>query len=67
MAVELQSIDFAAGEVTTSDNRILPIVDLFDARGRPTLASHHAILCVAGDPGGWVSFKLAEFDRSKLQ
>lgn len=67
MAVELRTIDFAAREVTTTDDRTLPIIDLFDAKGRPTWASHHAIMCVAGEPGGWVSFKLAEFDRLKLQ
>ena len=67
MALEVQEIDWAARRIVTSDERSLPIVALFDARGRPLSGPFGAVVAFAGEPGAWITFKLCEFDRRKLQ
>ena len=67
MSTEVQEIDWEARRIVTSDERSLPIVDLFDASGRPLTGPFGAVLAVAGEPGAWVTFKLCAFDRRKLQ
>ena len=67
MQVEVQEIDWPARQIVTSDDRTLPIVALFDALGRPLTGPFGAVVAFAGHPGAWVTFKLCEFDRRKLQ
>ena len=67
MATEVCEIDWDARRVWTSDERSWPIVDLFDARGRPLDRPFGAVMVIAGEPGAWVSFKLADFEASSLQ
>ncbi len=67
MTVEISRIDFADKIIVTSDDQVLPISDLFDERGRATDKPDRAIMCVAGAPGGWVTFKLKPFERHALQ
>lgn len=67
MSLEIQEIDWAARRIVTSDDRTLSIVALFDASGRPLSGPFGAVVAFAGEPGAWVTFKLCEFDRRKLQ
>lgn len=67
LALKVQEIDWPARRIITSDNRSLPIVAIFDASGRPLDASFGAVVAFAGEPGAWITFKLCEFDRRKLQ
>ena len=67
MSIEIEEIDWPARRITTSDARTLPIVDLFDALGRPLSGPFGAVVALAGQPGAWISFKLCPFDRRKLQ
>ena len=67
MGIEIQEIDWPARQIVTSDARILPIVALFDALGRPISGPSGAVVVFAGRPGAWVTFKLCAFDRRKLQ
>ena len=67
MTIEVQEIDWPARQIVTSDARTLPIVALFDAHGRPLNGPFGAVIAFAGEPGAWITFKLREFDRRKLQ
>ena len=67
MTLEVQEIDWPARRIITSDSRTLPIVALFDASGRPLSGPFGAVVAFAGEPGAWVTFKLCDFDRRKLQ
>ncbi len=67
MPTEVREIDWAARKIVTSDDRTLPIVDLFDRLGRPLQKPFGAIVAIAGEPGAWVTFKLADFGRNQLQ
>ena len=67
MALQIQEIDWPARRIVTSDARSLPIVALFDALGRPLSGPFGAVVAFAGEPGAWVTFKLCEFDRRRLQ
>ena len=67
MTLEVQEIDWPARQIVTSDARTLPIVSLFDALGRPLNSPFGAVVAFAGEPGAWITFKLCEFDRRKLQ
>lgn len=67
MAIEVRTIDYVEGVVVTSDQRRLPIANLFTRTGLSTHNPRDAVLCVVGEPGQWLSFKLAEFDRRSLQ
>ncbi|MBV8594224.1 MAG: hypothetical protein JOZ27_07995 [Caulobacteraceae bacterium] len=64
---EVREIDFGARTVTTKDERRLPIVDLFDRSGLRTFDSDAAVMCLAGEPGKWISLKLAPFEKRGLQ
>jgi hypothetical protein len=65
--VMIHEIDFENGLVITTDDRRLAIADLFDRHGVPTIDPRQAIMGFAGEPGGWISFKLQDFDKSRLQ
>ena len=67
MSLEIQEIDWPGRRIVTSDDRSLPIVALFDASGRPLSGPFGAVVAFAGEPGAWITFKLCEFDRRKLQ
>ena len=67
MSLEIQEIDWPSRRIVTSDDRSLPIVALFDASGRPLNGPIGAVVAFAGEPGAWITFKLCEFDRRKLQ
>ena len=67
MAMEIRAIDYVDKVVVTDDERRWPICNLFDRAGLLTTEPRHAVLCVAGAPGGWLTFKLAVFDRRHLQ
>ncbi len=67
MPVQIQTIDYVAGLIVTSDRRRLPITNLFDRFGLPTTNSRAAVICVAGGPGRWLTFQLAPFERRALQ
>ena len=64
---EVCEIDWEARRVWTSEARSLPIVDLFDSRGRPLDRPFGAVMVIAGEPGEWVTFKLADFEPRSLQ
>ena len=63
MADEIDSLDLQNRLLTTTAGETLPITDLVDARGRPALTPDHAVLCIAGRPGRWLSVRMAPFDR----
>ena len=67
MAIEINRIDFKDKIIVTTDERVFPIADLFDERGRSTDEPRCAVLCVAGSPGYWLTFTLKPYDRSALQ
>ena len=67
MAVEISVIDFVEKFVETTDNRRLPIADLFDGCGLSTCNPKNAVLCLAGVPGAWISLRLSDFDPRRLQ
>ncbi len=67
MSIEIAEIDWPGRSITTSDDRTLPIVAMFDARGRPLSGPFGAVVAFAGEPGAWVTFKLCDFDPRKLQ
>jgi hypothetical protein len=65
--LQIRELDFVDKLVMTSDQRLLPIAQMFDAQGRATADHRHAVLCIAGTPGEWVSFRLADYRKSSLQ
>ena len=65
--VEIVRLDFVDRFVETNDRRLLPIAQLFDARGRETQHHEDAVLCVAGREGNWLGGKLRPFARTSLQ
>ena len=67
VAVQISKIDYVERVITTADERRWPIADLFDGAGLSTRDPKRAVVCVAGEPGGWLSFRLAVFDRRALQ
>ena len=67
MTVEVRTIDYVEKYVETMDDRRWPISDLFDSGGLKTLNPKDAVLCVAGEPGGWITLRLLDFDRRRLQ
>ena len=67
MTVEILAIDYVERVVVTADDKRWPISDLFDRSGLSTNDHRAAVLGVAGGPGGWLSFKVAAFERRGLQ
>jgi hypothetical protein len=65
--VEVLKIDFTERYLVTSDQRTLPIAHLFDVRGHETQDARRAVLCIAGDPGSWLSVRLADYAKASLQ
>ena len=64
---EVRTIDYAGRVLVMSDDQRFRISDLFDAHGRTTNDPERAVLCIAGESGGWLSVRLGDYDRSKLQ
>ena len=67
MAVEVTTIDYVERYIETADARRLPISDLFDRAGLSTRDPEDAVLCLAGEPGAWISIRLSEFEKRRLQ
>lgn len=65
--VEIREVDLVNRLILTSDDRSLPITDLFDDHGHLTRDYNSAVMCIAGRPGEWLSVKLARYDRKHLQ
>lgn len=64
---EVEEIDWERRQIVTSDARTLPILELFDALGRPLTSPGGAVVAFAGEPGAWFAFKLQSYERSALQ
>jgi hypothetical protein len=67
MAVEVTTIDYVERYIETADERRWPISDLFDKSGLSTRDPADAVLCLAGEPGSWISIRLAAFEKRMLQ
>ena len=67
MTVQVRTIDYIERYVETADDRRWPISELFDSAGLRTRDPKDAVLCLAGEPGGWISLKLSAFDPKHLQ
>ena len=67
MAVEVRTIDYVERYVETADERRWPISDMFDRSGLSTMDPENAVLCLAGEPGAWISVRLSAFERRQLQ
>lgn len=67
MAVEITTIDYVERYVETADERRWPISDMFDKSGLSTLDPDNAVLCLAGEPGAWISVRLSAFEKRRLQ
>lgn len=67
MAVEVATIDYVDRYIETADDRRWPICDLFNRSGLSTRDPEDAVLCLAGEPGAWISIRLAEFEKRMLQ
>ncbi len=64
---EVRHIDYDGGVLVMSDDQRFRISDLFDAHGHATDDPNLAVLCIAGETGGWLSVRLGDYDRAKLQ
>ncbi len=67
MAVEITTIDYVERYIETADERRWPISDMFDKTGLSTLDPDNAVLCLAGEPGAWISVRLSAFEKRSLQ
>ena len=65
--LEVQEFDFVRKVLRTSDQRLLPIAHLFDALGRETADHRQAVVCIAGQRGGWLTVRLADYSKASLQ
>ena len=64
---EVRTIDYDTRMLVMSDDQKFRISDLFDAHGHPTSDPSLAVLCIAGETGAWLSVRLGDYDRAKLQ
>ena len=64
---EVRTIDYDSRMLVMSDDQTFRISDLFDANGHPTSDPSLAVLCIAGETGAWLSVRLGDYDRAKLQ
>lgn len=64
---EVRTIDYDGRMLVMDDDQRFRISDLFDAHGRATDDPRLAVLCIAGETGGWLSVRLGDYDRQKLQ
>lgn len=67
MAMEVTTIDYVGRFIETADERRWPISDLFDSSGLSTRDPEDAVLCLAGEPGAWISIRLSDFEKRRLQ
>lgn len=67
MTVEVTTIDYVERFIETADERRWPISDMFDRSGLSTLDPENAVLCLAGEPGAWISVRLSDFEKHRLQ
>lgn len=65
--IEIREVDLVKKIVFTSDDRSLPITDLFNDHGQETRDYNAAVMCIAGRPGEWLSVKLGRYSRNALQ
>ena len=65
--IEIREVDLVNRIVLTTDDRALPITDLFNDHGHQTGDYNAAVMCIAGRPGEWLSVKLGRYDRRSLQ
>ena len=63
---QIRKIDFVDRVLVTTDDQVLPIAHLFDGCGRETADHKHAVLCIAGEAGRWVSLRLGDYRKAAL-
>lgn len=67
MSIEVTRIDYVERYIKTADERRWPIRDMFDRSGLSTRDPENAVLCLAGEPGAWISVRLSKFEKHALQ